>query len=157
MSQRRAPHVRVSPPAVVLVAVLVGLALQRYAFPLPVGPLTADVRLGAGAISGLIGLSMILLAFVHFWRTGQNPTPWTHSPELIREGIYRYSRNPMYVGLAFIQVGVGLGLDNLWVIVMVFPALVVIDRTAVRPEEVYLDRKFQGRYRRYRDTVRRWL
>lgn len=157
MSQRRAPHVRISPPAVGLVATLAGLAFQRYAFQLPVGPLTADVRLGAGAISGLIGLTLILLAFVHFWRTGQNPTPWTHSPELIREGIYRYSRNPMYVGLAFIQVGVGLGLDNLWVIVMVFPALVVIDRTAVRPEEVYLDRKFQGRYRRYRDTVRRWL
>ena len=157
MSPGSAPVVRVPPPLIALVAILAGVALDRLALDLAVGLLGGAVRWGAAAAFGSTGVALIGLAFIHFRRTGQDPKPWTHSPELIREGIYRHSRNPMYVGLALIQLGVGLGLDNLWIVILVFPALVVIYRTAVRPEEAYLEREFGSSYRRYRDSVRRWL
>lgn len=140
-----------------LLAILLGIALHELVLPLPLGLASPAIRVGAGLFCGLTGLLFIGLAVIHFRRTGQNPRPWTPTPELIREGIYGLTRNPMYVGLALIQVGIGVAIDNLWVIVMVLPALAILDRLAVRPEEVYLERKFGKSYRRYRDRVRRWL
>lgn len=157
MSPRRAAHVRFPPPMVGLLAILAGVALHEMILPLPLGLGGRTIRLGAGAFCGLTGLLFIGLANLHFRRTGQNPKPWTPTPELIREGIYGLTRNPMYVGLALMQVAIGIAINNLWVVVMVLPALAIIDRIAVRPEEVYLERKFGKRYLRYRDRVRRWI
>jgi len=92
-----------------------------------------------------------------FKRTGQDPKPWQPTPEIISTGIYRYTRNPMYVALALIQIAIGLGLANGWIIVLVLPVLIIVDITAIRPEEAYLERKFGAAYTDYKKSVRRWL
>jgi len=63
----------------------------------------------------------------------------------------------MYVGMALLQVAIGLGLGTWWIIILVPVVLTVVHATAVLPEELYLERKFGDEYTRYKASVRRWL
>ena len=96
-------------------------------------------------------------ARVHFARTGQSPIPWKPSPSLILRGPYRYTRNPMYVGMTLVEVGLGLAANNLWIALFALPALVIVHVIAVRPEERYLAEKFGASYKEYLAQVRRYL
>lgn len=150
-----AAAVRFPPPLVYLLAVIAGAACHALLpLPLRLGPSTriagavAAAGLGAAAIAGAIGF---------FRRTGQDPKPWTSTPEIITSGIYRWSRNPMYVGLALIQIGIAIALANGWILALVPPVLVLVHATAIRHEERYLERKFGETYLAYKRSVRRWL
>ena len=87
----------------------------------------------------------------------QDPKPWATTPEIISSGIYRFTRNPMYVGMALVQIAIGIGLANWWVILAVPVSLVLVYLTAIRQEEAYLERKFGSAYTDYKMSVRRWL
>ncbi len=147
---------RTSPPLVFLGAVILGVVLHEYVRPatLPVPPLP---RIVGAALGGIAGIGLIGGAIGLFTRSGQDPKPWKPTPEIITTGIYRHSRNPMYVGMAFLQAAVGMGLANGWVLALIPPVLILIFLTAIRHEEAYLEQKFGDRYNRYRSTVRRWL
>jgi protein-S-isoprenylcysteine O-methyltransferase Ste14 len=103
------------------------------------------------------GIWLIADAWKLFRRTGQDPAPWKPSPELVFSGSYRYTRNPMYLGLTSIQVGVGMVLNNLWVSLLAGLALLTVHFIAVLPEESYLSEKFGESYRAYMIKVRRYL
>jgi len=92
-----------------------------------------------------------------FTRTGQNPKPWTPTPQLVFEGPYRFTRNPMYVSLTAIQIGLGLAVGVLWISLLAPVSLATIHVTAVRREERYLSEKFGREYDDYRARVRRYL
>jgi len=147
--------VRILPPLLFLGSIVLGVLLQ----------LTIVVRLEVE--SGLrvpIGLALVALgvapmAWAIRWmsRTKQDPDPRKPTPELIAGGPYRFSRNPIYVGMALIQAGIGVALGNLWILLLLVPTLVVLRRSVIEKEEAYLERKFGDSYARYRATVRRWL
>ena len=59
------------------------------------------------------GPGPLIWARVHFFRTDQNPMPWTPSPELIFRGPYRFTRNPMYVGVTLFQIGLSVWREQL--------------------------------------------
>jgi protein-S-isoprenylcysteine O-methyltransferase Ste14 len=148
--------VRFPPPLIYLIAVIAGGLLHYFVFPFPLAlPLT--VRVGLAVLAALIGLAIIRGAFGLFRRTGQDPKPWMSTPEVIATGIYRFTRNPMYLGMALIQLSIGIGLGNGWIVALLPPALVMIHLTAIRHEEAYLERKFGETYTRYKASVRRWL
>ena len=90
------------------------------------------------------------------WRTG-HPKPWEPTPEIISTGIYRMTRNPMYVGMAVLQAGIGIWWANGWIIALVPVVLAVVYATAVRHEEAYLEEKFGDAYRGDKSSVRRWI
>jgi protein-S-isoprenylcysteine O-methyltransferase Ste14 len=148
--------VRFPPPVVFLALVVVGVILQRALWPLAI-PLGFWKRIGIGAVVLLAGLSSIISARIWFTRTGQSPIPWKPSPELLVQGIYRHTRNPMYVGVTVIQMGLGVLLDNLWISMLAPVALALVHFIAVRPEEAYLAEKFGDSYLRYKASVRRYL
>ena len=148
--------VRIPPPLVFLVLVIAGVLLHRYAMPLSTG-MGQGARTGLAVIPGVLGLLLMGAAFVHFRRTGQDPKPWEPTPEIISGGIYRLSRNPMYLGMALVQAALGIGLDNWWMVILIPVSLAIVYVTAVRPEEAYLERKFGEQYTRYKGTVRRWI
>jgi protein-S-isoprenylcysteine O-methyltransferase Ste14 len=148
--------VRFPPPLVFLVLIALGVILQRTIRPVEV-PLGFGLRVVAGSLLAFWGVVMVSLARKWFTRTGQNPAPWKPSPELIVKGIYRYTRNPMYVGVTLFQFGLGIALGNAWVALLASAGLVFIHFFAVRPEEAYLAEKFGESYRSYRATVRRYL
>lgn len=76
---------------------------------------------------------------------------------LITDGPYRFSRNPAYVSLTLLYLGVALLLNNVWVVLLVLPALLVMDLWIVRSEERHLEERFGEQYVCYKNTVRRWV
>jgi protein-S-isoprenylcysteine O-methyltransferase Ste14 len=153
---KRGAQVRFPPPLVFVGFVLSGIGLQYAVAPIPF-PVDRWISFTAGLLISLAGLSFIFMAHKLFKRTGQNPVPWTPSPELILEGPYRFTRNPMYLGLTLFQVGIGFAINNLWISLFAAPALLVVHFIAVLPEERYLTEKFGESYKTYLVIVRRYL
>lgn len=110
----RGAKVRFPPPLVYLVSILLGVAIRYAAAPLAVAAYRY-LALAAGVAVLLAGLGLIAGAWTLFRRTGQDPKPWKPTPEIVLSGPYRFTRNPVYLGLTCIQIGLGLALNNLWI------------------------------------------
>lgn len=151
-----AARVRFPPPLVFLAALLGGIAMQSAGHPLHL-PLDRAVAIVVGAAIAAAGVACVVSARVLFHRTGQSPVPWKPTPELILTGPYRFTRNPMYVGVTLFVVGLGCALDNAWIALFAFAALAIVHGCAVLPEERYLLEKFGDSYAAYRARVRRYL
>jgi protein-S-isoprenylcysteine O-methyltransferase Ste14 len=148
--------VRFPPPFVPVILLGVGLVLHGFLWPLPL-PIAGVWRwVLAGALL-LAGLGLGLGAIGLFQRTGQDAKPWEPTPEIISTGVYRFTRNPMYLGMGLLQAGIGVALANAWVVLLVPLTWLVIQRIAIRHEEAYLERKFGAVYTDYCRSVRRWL
>jgi len=148
--------VRFPPPLVTLIALALGLILQHFVVPLKL-PLVGPPRHGLGLVFIAAGIALMAAAFGRFRSTGQNPEPWASTPEIISSGIYRFTRNPMYVSLGLLQAGIGVMLANGWLVGFVAPMWLGIYYVAIRHEEAYLERKFGSRYTDYKSRVRRWI
>lgn len=155
-NQRDGAAVRFPPPLVYLLAIIVGGVLHVFVAPLPVA-LSSALHIGLALVAAGVGLALIAAAIGLFRRTGQDPKPWERTPEIISSGIYRYTRNPMYVGMALVQTGIGIGWGNGWILAFVPVVLGIVYAIAVRHEEAYLERKFGETYTAYKASVRRWI
>lgn len=155
-NENNAAAVRIAPPLVYLGGVIAGVLLNAFAVPLGLG-IGPQARIAATAAAALLGLVFMYGAIGLFRRTGQDPKPWEPTPEIITTGVYRFSRNPMYVGMGLVQVAIGVGLANWWVIILLPVVLAIVYATAIRHEETYLERKFGDEYTRYKASVRRWV
>ena len=82
-----------------------------------------------------------------------------HKPTIaiVETGPYRFTHNPIYLGMFLGQTGIAIGFDSLWVLAMLVPFYFVIRHGVVAREEAYLERKFGAVYRGYKSRVRRWL
>jgi protein-S-isoprenylcysteine O-methyltransferase Ste14 len=148
--------VRFPPPFVPLIALGAGLALHAYAWPLPL-PFEGFARYAITAVLIAPGCALIGAALRLFRRSHQDPAPWTSTPEVIATGVYRWTRNPMYLGMGLLQAGIGVALVNGWVVALVPVTWLAIYLLAIRHEEAYLERKFGTAYSDYKRAVRRWL
>ena len=155
-SDEKGADVRFPPPLVWVGGLILGILLDRFAIAVPF-PVGRAAGLTVGAILMAIGAALPVSARLYFKRTGQSVRPWDPTPELIFEGPYRFTRNPMYVGLTLFQIGLGLIFNNAWVSALALLALAVVHFIAVLPEERYLSGKFGDSYRAYLGRVRRYL
>lgn len=92
-----------------------------------------------------------------FRRIGTRAEPWKPTTALATDGLYRFSRNPIYIGFALMYLGFAIAMDSLIAVALLLPCLVAVDRCAIAREEVYLSRKFGPEYEAYKKKVRRWL
>ena len=76
---------------------------------------------------------------------------------LVVDGIYGRTRNPLYLGMILVYLGLSVAAGSLWAIVLVVPLLWVINVGVIAREERYLERKFGDAYRAYKGRVRRWV
>jgi protein-S-isoprenylcysteine O-methyltransferase Ste14 len=141
------------PPLSFVLAIVLGWLLQRR-LAISFVP-TAFARL-VGGIVVAAGVALAALSVREFRRFQTSLRPDRPSTAVVQTGPYRYSRNPMYVGMAVVQLGVALRLNNFWILVMLIPAI-VITSFIIRREERYLDRHLGTEYASYRAAVRRWL
>lgn len=156
--QRDAAPVRVFPPGVPLVAILAGVGLN-YLWPVDLGfELATDVRYWVGgAIAALAFFGLGVWSVVIFRRSGQSVNPRKPTPQIVARGPFRISRNPMYVQMLLICIGVAIMLMNVWILALTPVAAWVLQKYAILPEEAYLERKFGETYLAYKRRVRRWL
>jgi len=149
------------PPAVFFVPMVLAVAFHYLVWPLGFSlPQALGGRIAqalGGALVGLIGVGLPGLALAQFRRTGQKVDVGLPTTSIIRTGPYRFSRNPMYLGVMLVHLGIGLGTGSIWVLAMLGPAFVMAYTLAIIPEETYLAGKFGDEYRAYKASVRRWL
>ena len=146
--------VRVPPPILLIVVVLVGYGLQQaWALELP------NWSGWSGAGWGLIGvgLAILITGWVQFYRAKTNILHHRPASNLIQSGLYRFSRNPIYVSGLLLQLGIALLMNNLWIVLLVPVSKLVFDRYVIAREEAYLERAFGEVYVDYKRTIRRWL
>jgi len=155
-NERDGAAVRFPPPLVYLLAIIAGSVLHVFVAPLPIA-LSRVPRVGLALVVASAGIALLAAALGLFRRSGQNPEPWKSTPEIISTGIYRYTRNPMYVGMALVQASIGVGWGNGWILAFVPVVLAVVYGIAIRHEEAYLERKFGETYTTYKASVRRWI
>ena len=145
---------KILPPAILLVAVLVMLALH---FLLPVTQIVSGFWRLLGLLPLGLGLLISYAAEKQFRQAGTTVQPFEESTRLVTDGWYRFSRNPMYLGMALILLGVALLLGSL----APFGAIVLfvgwIDKQFIQPEERMLSTQFGQDWLEYKAGVRRWL
>lgn len=153
-----AARVRVFPPGVPLITILLGQVLQRLwpiAESLELAPL---VRYGGGGLivfGSIFGIGLRAVRTMR--RSGQDENPWKPTPSIIESGPYRFTRNPMYLQILIVCIGFAILLGNPWIVLLTPVAGWVLYRLAIRPEEEYLERKFGETYLAYKRRVRRWI
>jgi protein-S-isoprenylcysteine O-methyltransferase Ste14 len=155
-NEKDAAAVRIPPPIVFVSAIVAGVLLQWLLVPLRI-ELSSGLRAGVAIAAIVGGFAIGGSAFGIFRRIGQDPAPWTPTPEVVTTGIYRVTLNPMYVGMSLVQFGAGIALANGWVLLLIPVSMLIVQRTAIRHEEAYLERKFGEGYLVYKRSVRRWL
>ena len=148
-------QVIIRPPLAWGLAVIAGLALN-WLVPLPFLP--ADLPAGwLGAMVIVLALALFAWAIVTITRAGSNVPTNRPTTTIVESGPYRFTRNPVYLGMFLGLTGLAIAFDNLWLLMMLVLFALVIRYGVVPREEAYLERKFGNVYRGYRSRVRRWL
>src|SRR5262245_25831258 len=144
----------VRPPLVYLLSILLGVVLHLvWAVPIVPRAFAAPV----GAIVVLLALALFAVAARTFRRAG-TPVPGNQpTTTIVRDGPYRYTRNPIYLAFSLLQLGLALWVNTLWLLITLVAAVALMSLVVIPREERYLERRFPDQYRSYTQSVRRWL
>lgn len=154
---RRRGWVVVPPPPLFAFAFAGGMWLNR-AVPLPVAPSAfADIARGVGGFVIGAAALMIASAAILFALRRTTIVPHRHASALIVVGPYRFTRNPMYVGLTALCVGAALVANTSWPLLLVLAPVWLLHAKTIPFEETTMERAFGDDYREYCRLVRRWL
>ncbi|HEX9758563.1 MAG TPA: isoprenylcysteine carboxylmethyltransferase family protein [Nitrospiria bacterium] len=122
------------------------------------------IRFSPGPLSSLIGWSLVifsgLLVFLGIWaikRGGTHVDPYKPTTVLVVDGPYRFTRNPLYLSLTLLYMGIAILLNLVWAALVLPVALIIMHFGVIAREEKYLERKFGQGYLQYKTRVRRWI
>ncbi|HEX4984823.1 MAG TPA: isoprenylcysteine carboxylmethyltransferase family protein [Burkholderiales bacterium] len=149
-------ELKIPPPAV---AFLAGLAMWAASRPGPSIELPLAVRIAVFVAIALLGGAMALAGDIAFRRarTTINPFRPQNASALVTSGVYRYTRNPMYLGLTLVLAGWAAFLCSAWALLGPVAFVAYIRRFQIAPEERILSGKFGAAYAEYMARVRRWV
>jgi protein-S-isoprenylcysteine O-methyltransferase Ste14 len=133
------------------------LAMVGLHVALPLARIVAPPASYFGLVPLLIGIVITATAARAFSRAGTPIRPFERSTKLVTNGLYRYTRNPMYVGLTLILIGTWLLLGTASALVPIAVFIWIIQEGFIRGEERFLDEIFGEEYRGYKNRVRRWI
>jgi protein-S-isoprenylcysteine O-methyltransferase Ste14 len=148
------------PPLLFLAALVLGfIADHLLPLPFPISRISLAHWISAIMASSmiLIGLALAAAGIRNFARAA-TPVP-SNQPvrALVTTGIHGWSRNPIYLGMFLLYVGIGLVVRSPWILLLTLPLAITIRYGVVAREEAYLERRFGDAYRAYKARVRRWL
>ena len=143
------------PPFVVLGFLIAGLIVSVI-FPINLLPLIA-LRLILGAVLVATGLFIASRAIRLMTLVHTPVDPFEPTSAIVTSGPYRFSRNPIYLGLALAYLGIALALNATWAVVLWPLMLIAMTYVIVVREEKYLEAKFGEVYVQYKSKVRRWI
>ena len=150
MTSEDNPRVFVPPPLMLAAFVGVGLLIDE-------GPMAAGLVLAVALTLWFAGLGLIASALGLFFQSKTRPEPWRGSSFLVAAGPYRFTRNPMYLGMMLVALAAALALSSMAAAALTLVSALIVDRVVIRREEAYLTRRFGKDYQAYRQQVRRWL
>lgn len=147
-------NVVIQPPIAWALAIVAGLAAGWF-YPWPFVPMSIPrAWIGGGVLAA--GFALATWAIVTMHKAGTRVEVHKPTTTIVAHGPYRFTRNPIYIGMFLGQTGLAIGFDNLWMLAMLVPFYLVIRYGVITREEAYLDRKFGAVYRDYKSRIRRW-
>ena len=157
MLRIRGPNIRI-PPAIYVGVFLIGLLVESVApVPLARSDTAANALRLAGTVLLIAGAAVALWGVLTFWSHHTTMFPFKPAAALVQGGPYRFTRNPMYLGMTLAHAATALLLNVGWPLLLLPVAVWLVSRTVIRPEEEYLTRTFGEDYRAFTRRVRRWL
>src|SRR5271166_5168964 len=141
-----APDVKIIPPLVYLAGIAIGLLASIW-MPTRVAPGSAAWT--AGGILFLCGAVLIGSAVWKFKDAGTTVRPDRAAGTLVIAGPYKLTRNPMYLGLAFVYAGIAIAGQSVWALILLAVVLIIVQRGAIEPEEAFLEKRFGADYLSY--------
>jgi protein-S-isoprenylcysteine O-methyltransferase Ste14 len=152
-------HGKIIPPVYLLISILLMFILDRY---LPVQNIISttfnypDFNYMATFI-GLCGFVLIASGALYFKKSATAIRPFEPSTALVKGGPYRFTRNPMYLGMVLILIGTAIYLGSLtpWFVIPVF--FLIIQEWFIKHEEPFLENIFGKEYLDYKSKIRRWI
>lgn len=146
--------VRFPPPLLYIAGLVAGYFLERR-YPLASLPRNISIAGGIGLI--LAGLLVTRAAARSMWAAKTSMIPIRPTTAIVSDGVYRLTRNPMYVSMVAMYVGIALLIRAPWALVLLPLVVVAVDRLVIAKEEHYLRGKFGETYINYCSRVRRWI
>jgi protein-S-isoprenylcysteine O-methyltransferase Ste14 len=145
---------KIYPPVWVVLTMLAMYALHRW---LPIMVIDIPFASILAGLALILGLLMILMAAAGFNRAKTGVVPFSESTKLVKTGLYRFTRNPMYLGMVMILSGFAFALGSLaaWIPIPIF--ITIIQLRFILKEERFLTEIYGDDYVKYIKQVRRWL
>ena len=149
-----APEVRIIPPLIYLAGIVVGLLASIV---MPTKVISNPIAWALGGLLIFCGAALAGFGILKFKGVGTTIRPDRAASSLVATGPYKFTRNPMYLGLAVVYLGIAITDQSLWALILLPVVLTIIRRRAIEPEEAFLERRFGADYTSYKAKVRRWL
>ena len=144
----------VHPPIVALIYIFIAILLGRFVqIPFAVPVVLRNIGFALTFIGFLLGVG----AFIEFRKARTTLDPHGSVKSLVMAGVYRISRNPIYLGFLLMVIGLPLNSGIYWGILIAPLYVATMNRLVIEREEAYLEKKFKEQYTGYKSRVRRWL
>jgi protein-S-isoprenylcysteine O-methyltransferase Ste14 len=144
----------VHPPLVAVFFIVLAYFLGRFVPPpFAIPPILQYVGLALTFVGFMLGIG----AFMEFRKARTTLNLHGSAKHLVTSGIYRFTRNPIYLGFLLMVIGFPLNSGVIWGVVLAPLYMLTMSRLVIEREEAYLERKFKGQYTSYESSVRRWL
>lgn len=158
MNQKQKDHPNINknihPPVVALLFIVIAYFLGRFAPVALIAPQPLrNVGFGLTCIGFLLGMG----AFYEFYKARTTLNPHGSVRQVVSGGVYRISRNPIYLGFLLMVIGLPLNSGLYWGLIISPLFIISINRLVIEREEAYLEGKFNEEYAAYKSKVRRWL
>jgi protein-S-isoprenylcysteine O-methyltransferase Ste14 len=148
------PGVIAFPPCIWLVNAVISVVVHLF-IRLPI--MSYRTCLVCGIVFIILAPTLALSALRTMRAAGTNVDPAKPALTIVREGPFRFTRNPMYLALCLLQVGLGFFLNDWITLLFVVPLALIFHYGVILREERYLTAKFGEPYLQYKRTVRRWI
>ena len=144
-----------APPPVLYLGTLGLGGAAQWLYPIPWLAHALVPWLAGGLL--LAGVLLARWSFVTLRRLGTSGNPRTPTQALAMEGPFRHSRNPIYLAMTLLYLGLATLLNASWLLLLLPSLLILMHCGVIEREEHYLTQRFGAAYERYRQQVRRWL
>ena len=148
------PGVIAFPPLIYGSALLIGLVVNNF---IPIQFLVGTFSIWLGVLLFSVAGPLILSTVIVMRRAQTTFDVQKSTTAIVTEGPFQFSRNPAYLALTLLYIGIASLINSIWVLLMVVPTVIIMQRGVIKREERYLERKFGKEYLRYREQVRRWI
>jgi len=145
---------KIMPPTWMLIAIITMFILNLL---FPIAWIVPPRWNLIGLVFLVSGITLNLIADNSFKQAKTTVKPFQKSSSLITNGVFQISRNPMYLGMMFILIGIALLLRSLSPFLIILPFVIFLDRTYIQVEEQMLAEKFGAKWQAYKATTRRWI
>lgn len=152
--QKDHADVKIPPPVLTLIHIGIAYA-AKWLIPIPFA--VPNILRTIGLPLAAVGFLLAIGAFLEFRKAGTTVDPHGPVKSIVISGVYRFTRNPIYLGFLLVLIGIPLNSGTYWGILLAPVFIVSINNLVIQHEEAYLEKKFGDVYADYKSRVRRWI